>query len=37
MFELIMLGIWKSAWAWCPVLIAMIGAAIYERYKKYDD
>ena len=37
MYELIMLGIWKSAWAWVPALITLIGAMIYERYKEYDD
>lgn len=29
----IILGLWKMAWAWIPILGAMIIAGIYEHKK----
>ena len=37
MFNVMIAGLWKMAWAWLPVLVATIGWCFYERYKKYDD
>lgn len=31
--EIILLGLWKMAWAWIPALLIMIGAGIYEWKK----
>ena len=30
MWDELILGIWKLAWAWIPFLVVMIGGAIYE-------
>lgn len=32
-FEVIMLGLWKMAWAWGTVVVCLIGGAIYEHRK----
>lgn len=31
--EIILLGLWKMAWAWIPTALIMIGAGIYEWKK----
>lgn len=30
MWDEILLGVWKLAWAWIPFTVLMIGAGIYE-------
>lgn len=28
--EIILLGLWKMAWAWIPMTLMLIGAWVYE-------